>query len=100
MDENARVHRDQNVKNYVTENDINATLWPTQSLDLNLIENIWSKIKWELQSVATNIGIRHELFKELRLSENDSVDYVGALYDNIPTRVKQDIMMKGNSAKF
>lgn len=38
----------------------------TISRSIYIIENIWSKIKRELQSVDANIGIRDELFKEIR----------------------------------
>lgn len=68
MDDNAPVHRVR-IVNYVTENNITTTEMPAQSPDLNIIENIWLKIKRDLQSVATNIGTRKELFQEINISE-------------------------------
>ena len=59
-------NRAQRVKNYETENYITTTVWLAQSTDLNIIENIWLKIKRDLQSVATNIGSHDESFKEIR----------------------------------
>ena len=42
-------NRAQIVKNYETENYITTTVWLAQSIDLNIIENIWLKIKQDLQ---------------------------------------------------
>ena len=101
MDDNAPVHRANSVTAFMTNNEINMTTWPTQYPDLNIIENIWLKIKRSLLRRATFIHTCDDLLTEVRLIwENISVEYVRGLYDTIPSRVKEVIRMKGNLTKY
>ena len=60
------VHRAQITENYKQENNINHTTWTAQSLDLNVCENIWLRIKRALQPIAGNINTQNELIAEIR----------------------------------
>lgn len=44
MDNNAPVHRANLVEEYITNNKMSTTSWPSQSPDLYINENIWLKI--------------------------------------------------------
>lgn len=101
QDDNAPVHRAHVVKNYMTENNINCTDWPAQSPDLNVIENIWLKIKRELKGMSATIESRDQLFHAIRqVWENIPLEYVHSLYASIPDRIKEVIRMKGNLTKY
>lgn len=101
QDDNAPVHRARITENYKQENDINCTTWPAQSPDLNVCENVWLRIKMELQPVAGNINTQNELIAEIRrVWESLPVNYIQGLYQTIPTRIREVIRMKGHLTKY
>ena len=77
---------------------INATSWPAQSLDINIIENIWLRLKRHLQSIKNSINSQEQLITEVtQYWKNIPVNYIRQLYDTIPSRLNEVIRMKGQS---
>lgn len=101
MDDNAPVHRAHQVRDYMEINNIHCTEWPAQSPDLNPIENIWLKLKRDIEPQAINIHNRNELIIAVRRAwENIQPAYVQELYRSVPSRLKEVIRMKGNLTKY
>jgi transposase len=45
MEDNAPVHRDKIAKYWRENHDLEKIEWPSQSLDLNPIKNVWKLLK-------------------------------------------------------
>ena len=77
---------------------INATSLPAQSPDINIIENIWLRLKRHLQSIKNSINSQEQLITEVtQYWKNIPVNYIRQLYDTIPSRLNEVIRMKGQS---
>ena len=75
--------------------------WPAQSLDLNIIENIWLYMKRELQKFAVDIATKFDLLREIQsVWRNIELDYIRNLYQSIPYRLDNLIKMKGRLTKY
>ena len=57
--DNCPAHKSKGVSKWFTENEIKLLIWPPQSLDLNIIENVWaaltSYVLWQWQAVLYKI---------------------------------------------
>ena len=101
QDDNAPVHRAQIVKDYMEQNQLHGMEWPAQSPDLNIIENMWRKIKIELQKQAHNITTKAQMETAIRdIWTNISLEFIRKLYDSIPRRLMLVIRAKGNITKY
>ena len=55
--------------------------WPAQSLDFNMIENIWLYMKRELQKSGVDIPTKNDLLREIQsVWRNIELDYIRNLY--------------------
>ena len=81
QDDNVPIHRARDVENYKARNHINSISWPAQSPDLNIIENMWLKLKRRLQSRAENIRTATELSHAITQEwQSLTADYIQSLY--------------------
>ena len=79
QDDNAPVHRARPSKTFTEENEIKTMEWPTQSLNLNIIESVWLKN-------SETVDSRDQLYDEIfQIWTNQiPVDYIRNLYSSIP----------------
>ena len=77
-----------NMARYCTwkiENNLDCLNWPSQSPDINIIDNVWRILKIRLKRSLETIRNRNDLVREvLRIWESLTVPYVRDLYHTIP----------------
>jgi len=97
--DNAPPHRSKLLQNYFIENQIKVLPWPSQSPDLNPIENIWSLISKELCS--RNIKSIKDLKSNIQdIWINISKDNIRKLVDSMPNRLGKVINNNGYSTNY
>lgn len=73
--------------------------WPSQSPDLNPIENLWSQLNWQMRNrKCSNLN---QLFEALQSGWNKlPVNYLIKLADSMPSRLNAVIDSKGYPTKY
>lgn len=101
QDDNATPHRSRHTVLWKQNNDIPGMMWPAQSPDINIIENIWRYIKIRLQKVVHRIKTKNDLIRESsRVWMSIDQTYVRGLYASIPTRIRRVLRANGTITKY
>jgi hypothetical protein len=75
--------------------------WSAQSPDLDIIENVWLKIKIELQKMSDTVDSRDQLYNKIfQIWTNISVDYIRNLNSSIPRRIRKVQTARGYITKY
>jgi transposase len=97
--DNVRTHTANIVKNYLNNANIKVLPWPSQSPDLNPIENVWAEIKRKTKDC--NFTNEKDLFETIVKEWNKlSVPYLNKLIASMPKRCKDLIKNKGYPIKY
>ena len=101
QDDNAPVHSSLATRQWKTENNIRCLTWPSQSPDINIIENVWRTIKIKLQRRVNDIQNRGELIRVVKeIWQSLPLHYIQSLYASIPRRLRHVIQSKGHATKY
>ena len=98
QEDNCPVHVSRQTIHWKTENNIETLPWPSQSPDINIIENVWRTIKVQLGKRLGEIQSQKDLINVV-LDIWGSLDqaYIRGLYNTIPSRLQAVLKAKGQS---
>jgi transposase len=97
--DNAPCHTSRFTKKFFSENEVKLMDWPTQSPDLNPIENVWSYMGLQLRKC--DIKTKSDLTKNIKkIWENIPKEYIKNLFDSIPKRLELVIKKKGGPIPY
>ena len=101
--DNAPVHVSAETRTWLDCNSVNTSVWPPQSPDLNLIQNLWRETKVQLRKNINDCNTPSDLYQRFQ-----NIFYaipeaaIQNLYCSIPRRlkVKAVIRNKGTLTKY
>lgn len=92
-------HSSRLVRNYLSGHDVQVLDWPSQSPDLNPIENLWEILDREVKK--KNCSNLAELEKILKAEwEKIPLHTIVSLVDSMPSRLQAVIENKGYATKY
>ena len=90
-------HTSKVVAKWLKDNKVKVLQWPSQSPDLNPIENVWAELKKRASKEAYNLTPLHQLCQEEWAKIHPT--YCGKLVEGYPKRLIQVKQFKGNATK-
>ncbi|MGL6119347.1 MAG: transposase [Fusobacteriaceae bacterium] len=97
--DNAPCHTSKYTKEFFDENEVDVLFWPSQSPDLNPIENLWSYIERKLTKKV--LKTKTKLIEEIKeIWNNIPLSYVRNLYQSIPNRLELILRNKGGHIPY
>lgn len=92
-------HTAHSVRDWFEEHHVNVLPWPSQSPDLNPIENLWSILDHRVRNRTPNT--KEELLQGLRLAwEAIPQETLQSLVDSMPDRCRAVIAARGGNTKY
>ena len=96
--DNDHKHTSKFVVKWHEDNKVKVLEWPSQSPDLNPLENIWAKLRKRVRARPTNLTQLHELCQEEWAKIHPT--YCGKIVEGYPKRLTQVKQFKGNGTDY
>jgi hypothetical protein len=102
IQDNAPCHVSAASKKFFADKQISVLEWPSNSPDMNVIENIWCIFKKKLYSGGSGLTRNEVIRKATDIWENDDELRLVCheMISNMPSRVKALYSNKGGSTKY
>jgi hypothetical protein len=101
MQDNATCHVSKKTKKWLSINNINAPIWPSNSPDLNIIENVWALLKRKIRRSSIRFLTKDQLWNFIEAEwYKIPKEYIKKLYFSMCNRVKSLIEAKGLATKY
>ena len=92
-------HKSRLIQNWFSENNVPVMEWPSQSPDLNPIENLWDHLDRKIRN--HKISNKDELFAVIQNEWSSiSKDFCASLVDSMARRCTAVISAKGYATKY
>lgn len=99
QDDNATSHNADVVNQWFDRYQIRRIEWPSRSPDINIIEDVWNKLKFEMRGKI--FMSQDNLWEEIKKQwENLSPDFIDGLYESLPNRVQAVLNARGGATKY
>jgi transposase len=94
-------HTSKVVKRYLSNAGFTVLAWPSQSPDLNPIENLWGHIKHRLRKLTVAPSSLPEVYEYVKLQwESLEREYLLNLIHSMPSRIELVLENKGGATKY
>ena len=99
--DNAKPHTSSKVKKFFVDQRINVSYWPSNSPDMNIIENVWEEVNRKVRKIRNNFQNEDDLWTALEEAWY-SIDkgYIKRLYFSIVSRLKSLKNNKFGNTKY
>ena len=96
IQDNAPAHTAKIIGKFFEENLVNVLKWPSNSPDLNIMENVWSYVKDVLYQIRDELTCAGDTWvRANEIWNNIPMTYIQDLYNDLPIRMKELKDMKG-----
>lgn len=93
-------HTSKLTQEWFAEKNVNVLAWPSQSPDLNPIENLWSFVKRKL-AAGQKPSNKTQLFERIKsIWDSIPIEYCRALINSMQRRCQAVIVAKGSATKY
>ena len=88
--DNYPIHKSRTTCDWLSDNEVPVLQWPPYSPDLNIIENIWGRVKKRIISASPRIETVTEI-KKFVVKEWQEIPqkYIDSLYNSMPKRMEK-----------
>lgn len=100
MHDNAPIHKADVTTNWFEGKNIEILQWPPLSPDLNIIENVWGRIKYELRTKV--FTTEDEIWEEVEHLWKTLItrEFILGLYESLPRRIAAVLENSGRHTKY